>query len=66
MIILDSETDSVLSGLFYLFLSYLEDGEIEDSEDTALEEVLEQVLFHTEGYAMDDMTILVTGIWEKG
>ena len=28
--------------------------------------LLEQVLFHTEGYAMDDMTILVTGIWEKG
>lgn len=27
--------------------------------------LLEQVLFLTEGYAMDDMTILVTGFWEK-
>ena len=29
------------------------------------ERILEQVLFRTGGYAMDDMTILVTGIWEK-
>ena len=29
------------------------------------EGILEQVMFRTGGYAMDDMTVLVTGIWEK-
>jgi stage II sporulation protein E len=29
------------------------------------QKALERVLLFTGGYAMDDMTILVTGIWEK-
>ena len=29
------------------------------------ETIMEQVMLRTGGYAMDDMTVLVTGIWEK-
>ena len=32
---------------------------------TLAKEILSRVLLFTGGYAMDDMTILVTGIWEK-
>ena len=36
-----------------------------DNAGALAEAILEQVLLRTGGYAMDDMTILVTGIWEK-
>ena len=36
-----------------------------DNAGVLAETILEQVLLRTGGYAMDDMTILVTGIWEK-
>ncbi len=36
-----------------------------DNAGVLAETILEQVLIRTGGYAMDDMTVLVTGIWEK-
>uniref|UniRef100_UPI0040572572 SpoIIE family protein phosphatase n=1 Tax=Agathobacter sp. TaxID=2021311 RepID=UPI0040572572 len=36
-----------------------------DNAGVMAEEILQKVLLYTGGYAMDDMTILVTGIWEK-
>ena len=36
-----------------------------DNAGVLAESILEQVMFRTGGYAMDDMTVLVTGIWEK-
>lgn len=36
-----------------------------DNAGVLAETVLEQVLIRTGGQAMDDMTVLVTGIWEK-
>ena len=36
-----------------------------DNAGVLAETIMEQVMFRTGGYAMDDMTILVTGIWEK-
>lgn len=36
-----------------------------DNAGVLAETILEQVMFRTGGYAMDDMTVLVTGIWEK-
>ena len=36
-----------------------------DNAGVLAESIMEQVLLRTGGYAMDDMTILVTGIWEK-
>ncbi len=36
-----------------------------DNAGALAETILNQVLFRTGGYAMDDMTVLVTGIWEK-
>lgn len=36
-----------------------------DNAGVLAETILEQVLLRTGGYAMDDMTVLVTGIWEK-
>lgn len=36
-----------------------------DNAGSLAEAILEQVLFRTGGYAVDDMTVLVTGIWEK-
>lgn len=36
-----------------------------DNAGVMAEEILHKVMLHTAGYAMDDMTILVTGIWEK-
>ena len=36
-----------------------------DNAGVLAEKILEQVLVCTGGHAMDDMTVLVTGIWEK-
>lgn len=36
-----------------------------DNAGVLAEQILAQVLLHTGGHAMDDMTVLVTGIWEK-
>ncbi len=36
-----------------------------DNAGVLAETILQQVLLRTGGYAMDDMTVLVTGIWEK-
>ena len=36
-----------------------------DNAGVLAEKILEQVLSRTGGHAMDDMTVLVTGIWEK-
>ena len=36
-----------------------------DNAGVLAETILQQVMFRTGGYALDDMTILVTGIWEK-
>ena len=36
-----------------------------DNAGVLAEKILEQVLSYTGGHAMDDMTVLVTGIWEK-
>ena len=36
-----------------------------DNAGILAEKILEQVLLRTGGHAMDDMTVLVTGIWEK-
>lgn len=36
-----------------------------DNAGVMAEEILRKVMLYTGGYAMDDMTILVTGIWEK-
>lgn len=36
-----------------------------DNAGVLAEMIMEQVMLRTGGYAMDDMTILVTGIWEK-
>lgn len=36
-----------------------------DNAGVLAESILEQVLSRTGGHAMDDMTVLVTGIWEK-
>ena len=36
-----------------------------DNAGVLAEKILEQVLVYTGGHAMDDMTVLVTGIWEK-
>ncbi len=36
-----------------------------DNAGILAEKIMEQVMFRTGGYAMDDMTVLVTGIWEK-
>lgn len=36
-----------------------------DNAGVLAEIILQQVLLRTGGYAMDDMTVLVTGIWEK-
>lgn len=36
-----------------------------DNAGVLAEKILEQVLTQTGGHAMDDMTVLVTGIWEK-
>ena len=36
-----------------------------DNAGVLAETILEQVKMRTGGYAMDDMTVLVTGIWEK-
>lgn len=36
-----------------------------DNAGVLAETILEQVLLRTGGHAMDDMTVLVTGIWEK-
>lgn len=36
-----------------------------DNAGVLAETILQQVLCRTGGYAMDDMTVLVTGIWEK-
>ncbi len=36
-----------------------------DNAGVLAKTLLDQVLFRTGGYTMDDMTILVTGIWEK-
>ncbi len=36
-----------------------------DNAGVLAEKIMEQVMFRTGGYAMDDMTVLVTGIWEK-
>lgn len=36
-----------------------------DNAGTLAESIMEQVMLRTGGYAMDDMTVLVTGIWEK-
>lgn len=36
-----------------------------DNAGVLAKNLLESVLLHTGGYAQDDMTILVTGIWEK-
>ena len=36
-----------------------------DNAGVLAEAILEQVLARTGGHAMDDMTVLVTGIWEK-
>ncbi len=36
-----------------------------DNAGVLAEKILEQVLTRTGGHAMDDMTVLVTGIWEK-
>ncbi len=36
-----------------------------DNAGVLAEKILEQVLLRTGGHAMDDMTVLVTGIWEK-
>jgi stage II sporulation protein E len=36
-----------------------------DNAGVLAEKILEQVLLCTGGHAMDDMTVLVTGIWEK-
>lgn len=36
-----------------------------DNAGVLAEKLLEQVLLRTGGHAMDDMTVLVTGIWEK-
>ena len=36
-----------------------------DNAGVLAEKILEQVLMRTGGHAMDDMTVLVTGIWEK-
>jgi len=41
-------------------------GEIQtDNAGVLAEKILEQVLIRTGGHAMDDMTVLVTGLWEK-
>ena len=36
-----------------------------DNAGVLAEKILEEVLIRTGGHAMDDMTVLVTGIWEK-
>ena len=36
-----------------------------DNAGVLAKNILESVLLHTGGYAQDDMTVLVTGIWEK-
>jgi len=36
-----------------------------DNAGVLAETILNQVLLRTGGYAMDDMTVLVTGVWEK-
>ena len=36
-----------------------------DNAGVLAETILDQVLQRTGGHAMDDMTVLVTGIWEK-
>ena len=36
-----------------------------DNAGVLAEKILEEVLSRTGGHAMDDMTVLVTGIWEK-
>ena len=36
-----------------------------DNAGILAETILQQVLLRTGGYAMDDMTVLVTGVWEK-
>ncbi len=36
-----------------------------DNAGVLAEKILEEVLVRTGGHAMDDMTVLVTGIWEK-
>ena len=36
-----------------------------DNAGVLAETIMEQVMLRTGGYAMDDMTVLVTGIWEK-
>ncbi|MBQ8518784.1 MAG: SpoIIE family protein phosphatase [Agathobacter sp.] len=36
-----------------------------DNAGVLAEKILEQVMIRTGGHAMDDMTVLVTGIWEK-
>lgn len=36
-----------------------------DNAGAIAQYIMEQVLIRTGGYAMDDMTVLVTGIWEK-
>ena len=36
-----------------------------DNAGVLAQTIMEQVMLRTGGYAMDDMTVLVTGIWEK-
>ena len=36
-----------------------------DNAGVLAEKIMEQVMLRTGGYAMDDMTVLVTGIWGK-
>ena len=36
-----------------------------DNAGVMAEEILRKVMLYTSGYATDDMTVLVTGIWEK-
>ena len=36
-----------------------------DNAGVLAETIMEQVMLRTGGYAMDDMTVLVTGMWEK-
>ena len=36
-----------------------------DNSGAMAREILDKVLSYTGGYAMDDMTVLVAGIWEK-
>ena len=47
------------------FFSGLLKGISSEHAGTMAEEILEQVLKHTGGYALDDMTVLVIGLWGK-